>query len=136
MSFLVVDFGTTKAGLSTVGYELRNNLGAISVARTITGVADMGNGFYGVEVELAAADIAVKWDTGEITPVFAHEDLADYRNEIFLKNRNEMNQGGTPRQTIYQDDGTTVYMEGDAFEDQTGSTPYNGSGIERRDGFS
>lgn len=131
--FLTVDFGPANAGLGTVGYELRDNLGAVAVARTTTGVLDMGNGLYGVEVDLIPAAITVKWDTGGGTPIFAHEALTTEQNNIFLRNRNELNQAATPRQTIYRDDGTTVYMEGDAFEDQAGVTPYAGSGVERRD---
>ena len=131
--FLTVDFGAGNAGLGTVGYELRNNLGAVAAARTTTGVLDLGNGFYGVEIDLIPAAIAVKWDTGGGTPVFAHEVLVTEQNNIFLRNRNEINQGGTPRQTIYQDDGSTVYMEGNAFEDQAGVTAYAGAGVERRD---
>lgn len=128
--YLTVDFGTTSA---TVGYTLKNAAGGDAQARTTVGVIDLGNGSYGVEVDLPPTAVAVKWDTGGGTPIFAHEDLIEAQNNIFLRNRNETNQGGTPRQTIYKDDGTTVYMEGDAFEDQAGATPYAGSGIERRD---
>ena len=131
--YLTVDFGPASAGLGTVGYALKNAAGGDAVARTTTGVVDQGNGAYGVEVDLPPDAIAVKWDTGGGSPIYAHEDFIAEQNNIFLRNRNETNQGGTPRQTIYRDDGSTVYMEGDAFEDQAGSTPYAGNGIERRD---
>lgn len=130
--FLTVDFGVANAGLGTVGYTLKDAAGGDAQARTTVGVTDLLNGMYGVEADLPPIAVAVKWDTGGGTPIFAHENLVSEQNNIFLRNRNESNQGGTPRQTIYKDDGTTVYMEGPAFEDQAGTTPYAGKGIERR----
>ena len=131
--YLTADFGPNNGGIGTTGYTLKNAAGGDAQARTTTGVVDQGNGMYGVEVDLPPTAVAVKWDTGGGSPVYAHEDLIAEQNNIFLRNRNETNQGGTPRQTIYRDDSSTVYMEGDAFEDQAGTTPYAGNGIERRD---
>ncbi|MGI9503262.1 MAG: hypothetical protein ACR2RE_09430 [Geminicoccaceae bacterium] len=131
--YLTADFGAANAGIGTVGYTLKNAAGGDAVARTTTGVTDLGNGAYGVEVDLPPTAVAVKWDTGGGSPLFAHESLIDAQSNIFLRNRNEVNQSGTPRQTIYRDDGTTVYMEGGAFQDQAGATPYAGNGVERRE---
>lgn len=130
--YLTADFGPGNGGIATVGYTLKNAAGGDAQARTTTGVIDQGNGMYGVEVDLPPAAVAVKWDTGGGSPLYAHEDLVDQQSNIFLRNRNETNQT-TGKQTIYQDDGATAYMEGDAFEDQAGTTAYAGKGIERRD---
>lgn len=75
--FLTVDFGQTSA---TVGYTLKNAAGGDAQARTTTGVTDLGNGAYGVEVTLPATAVATKWDTGGGSPIYAHEDLIDERN--------------------------------------------------------
>ena len=128
--YLTADFGITSA---TVGYTLKNAAGGDAQARTTTGVTDLSNGAYGVEVDLVPAAVAVKWDTGGGTPIFAHEDLIAEQNNIFLRNRRDLTQGGTNNQKSYRDDGSTVYMQGDAFEDQAGTTPYAGSGVERTD---
>lgn len=130
--FLTVDFGTTSA---TVGYTLKNAAGGDAQARTTTGVTDLLNGMYGVEVDLPPSAVAVKWDTGGGTPIFAHEDLIEAQNNIFLRNRNESNST-TGKQTAYQDDGSTTYMEADIFQDQAGATTYAGEGIERRNRYS
>jgi len=37
--------------------------------------------------------------------------------------------------TVYDDDGTTVLYVADIFGDAAGTTPYDGSGVERRDAF-
>lgn len=130
--FLTADFGTTSA---TVGYTLKNAAGGDAQARTTTGVTDLLNGMYGVEVDLPPAAVAVKWDTGGGTPIYAHEDLIEAQNNIFLRNRNESNST-TGKQTAYQDDGATTYMEADIFQDQSGTTDYAGEGIERRNRYS
>lgn len=79
--FLTADFGIGNGGIGTVGYELLDNTGATAQARTTTGVVDLDDGAYGVEVDVfesAGPNTArfVKWDTGGGSPIFAHEDLA------------------------------------------------------------
>ena len=128
--YLTVDFGTISA---TVGYTLKNAAGGDAQARTTTGVTDLGNGMYGVEVDLPPAAIAVKWDTGGGSPIFAHEDLIAEQNNIFMRNRRDLTQDGTNNQKIYRDDGVAVYMQGNAYEDQSGNTAYTGNGVERTD---
>ena len=130
--YLTVDFGTTSA---TVGYTLKNAAGGDAQARTTSGVTDLGNGMYGVEVDLPPTAVAVKWDTGGGSPVYAHEDLIAEQNNIFLRNRNE-SDSAAGKQYAYRDDGTTVYMEADIFEDYPGTTSYAGKGIERRNRYS
>jgi hypothetical protein len=49
-----------------------------------------------------------------------------------LRNRAITNQA-TGKLTIYDDDNSTVLLEGNVFKDAAGSTPYQGDGIERRD---
>lgn len=133
--YLTADFGPANAGLGTVGYTLKNAAGGDAQARTTSGVTDLSNGAYGVEVDLPPAAVAVKWDTGGGSPVYAHEDLIEAQNNIFLRNRNESNST-TGKQTAYKDDGTTAYMEADIYEDQGGAGSYAGEGIERRDRYS
>lgn len=48
-----------------------------------------------------------------------------------LRNRAVTSQA-TGKLTIYDDDNTTVLVEGSVFEDAAGTVPYQGSGIERR----
>ena len=129
--YLTVDFGVGNAGLGTVGYTLKNAAGGDAQARTTTGVTDLGNGMYGVEVDILPTAVAVKWDTGGGTPIFAHEDLIAEQNNIFLRNRNETVKV-TGDNNVYRDDNTTVYMTTNVFEDSAGATLYNGNGIERR----
>lgn len=126
--YLTADFGSTSA---TVGYTLKNAAGGDAQARTTTGVTDLSNGMYGVEIDLLPTAVAVKWDTGGGTPIYAHEDLTTEQNNIFLRNRNETVQV-TGDNNVYQDDGTTVYMTGNVYEDAAGTTLYNGTGIERK----
>ena len=76
--YLTADFGEDFAGLGTVGYTLIDGAGGDAQARTTTGVVDLGDGAYGVEVDVASVASTtrlVKWDTGGGTPIFAHEDL-------------------------------------------------------------
>ena len=72
-----VSFGSDKAGLSTVGYRQYNSSGGDAVARTTTGVVEIGNGAYGVEVTPNVATKGIEWDTGEATSLYAHEDIQD-----------------------------------------------------------
>lgn len=84
------------------------------------------------ETAITAA-VAVKWDTGGGSPIFAHEDLIAEQNNIIIRNRRDLTQGGANNQKVYRDDGVAVYMQGNAYEDQAGGTPYAGRGVERTD---
>lgn len=48
------------------------------------------------------------------------------------RNRQIVNQG-TGKLTIYDDNNTSVLLEGNVYKDAAGTIPYNGDGIERRD---
>lgn len=78
-----VSFDESKAGLATVGYRQYNNAGGDAVARTTTNVVEIGNGGYGVEVDIANATVGVQWDTGEVSPIFAQEDVNSKLRELW-----------------------------------------------------
>ena len=81
--WLEVDFGALKSGLATVGYRLYDNTGTDTLARTTTGVQEIAQGAYGVNrASFPANSVGIEWDTGEGTPLYAHENLTQY--EIFL----------------------------------------------------
>jgi len=48
------------------------------------------------------------------------------------RNRQVVSQG-TGKLTVYDDDNTTVLLEGNVYKDSAGTIPYQGDGIERRD---
>lgn len=52
--------------------------------------------------------------------------------EKILRNRRETNPT-TGKQTVYDDDSTTVLIEGDLYEDVAGTQPYQGQGADRAD---
>ena len=75
-----VDFSLSKAGLSTVGYRQYNGSGGDAVSRTTSGVVEVGNGVYGVDVEPNASAVGIQWDTGEASPTYASESLTSPLN--------------------------------------------------------
>lgn len=68
-------FGAGQAGLGTVGYRQYDDAGGDAIARTTTGVFEIGQGAYGVNVALDPAAAGIEWDTGGGTPIYAHEDF-------------------------------------------------------------
>ncbi len=81
--YFQVDFGGGYAALGTVGYTLSQTDGTVSVARTTTGIVDLGNGQYGVVVPTIPDNAAsVKWDTGGGSPVHAISGIDDYRQNF------------------------------------------------------
>ena len=75
-----VDFGPSQTGLATVGYRLYRNDGTDSVARTTTGVVEVGDGAYGVPSVNVPDDAAgIQWDTGGGSPIYAVEDMDPFR---------------------------------------------------------
>ncbi len=129
----IASFGNSRTGLATVGYAQRGAAGAVVVARTTAGVYELGGGSYGVEILLDAATKSLLWDTGEVTPVFAVEDLLDYFIKKATINRRETNPG-TGVQTIFEEDDATAMVAGDVFEDVAATTPYSATaeGIDRQ----
>ncbi len=75
-----VDFGSNYASLATVGYRLYQADGSDSVARTTTGVIEIGTGSYGVpSVNVPDNAVGIEWDTGGGSPVYAVEDIDPFR---------------------------------------------------------
>lgn len=77
-----VNFGISKASLTTVGYRLINPDGSVRVARTTSGISEViaGKGIYGGEISFDDGWSGfLVWDTGEATPLFA-TDQYDYRH--------------------------------------------------------
>jgi len=77
MIFLA-DFGISYAGLATVGYTQKAANGSDTVARTTVGVVDIGQGCYAVDVTLNSSTVLLKWDTGGVSPIYAHEAVPLY----------------------------------------------------------
>lgn len=70
-----VNFGSSKTGLSTVGYTLYQVNGTVHTARTTSGVVEFGtSGVYGAIISRPDEDVLVLWDTGEGTPRYGSED--------------------------------------------------------------
>ena len=82
MPWYDASFGSSKTGLATVGYREVDNTGTTTVARTTTGVVEIGGGGYGVDVTLNAATVVLEWDTGEATPIYAHDNLEIKNDEV------------------------------------------------------
>ena len=119
--------------MGTLGYALYGAGAALITARTTAGIAEIGTtGIYVANVQKISTQLFIVWDDGAGSPLYATEDLTTQENNILVRNRRELNQG-TGKQTSYQDDDATTYLEGDAFEDQAGATPYAGNGVERTD---
>lgn len=75
---LVVNFGSSKGGLSTVGYALYDPDGSVNVARTTDNVTEIGTstGIYAVEADINEGfNGIVLWDTGEGSPRYAPAEL-------------------------------------------------------------
>lgn len=72
----VVSFGSAKGGLSTVGYTIYGNDGAVVAPRSTSGVVEVGTntGIYVAPIEMPDYDAVLLWDTGEGTPKYATED--------------------------------------------------------------
>lgn len=75
MSLRVVNFGSSKTGLGTVGYTIYGVDGSTIASRSTTGVVELGSsGVYTANISLPTYDAIVLWDTGEATPRYATED--------------------------------------------------------------
>lgn len=76
-----VNFGSSKTGLSNVGYRLVNPNGSIQIERTTDGVAEVlaGTGIYQAEISFQEGwSGSIVWDTGEASPKYA-SDAFDVR---------------------------------------------------------
>jgi hypothetical protein len=73
---LQVKFPSSKSGLATVGFMLKNSDGSTNTARTTSGVVNLSNGAFSVVVTFASPWIgSVLWDTGEGSPLYAAEEI-------------------------------------------------------------
>lgn len=68
--------------------------------------------------------------TAEQTAVETHAMLALVLK--LLRNK-QITNPSTGRMTVFDDDGSTVLLEGNLFEDSAGTVPYRGQGAERRE---
>jgi len=75
MTWFDASFGSSKTSLATVGVEEYDNTGSSVVARTTTGVVETAGGQYGRDWTQNAATVTLSWDTGEGTPIYAHETI-------------------------------------------------------------
>jgi DNA-binding transcriptional MerR regulator len=81
----VVNFGASKAGLSTIGYTLYNKNNTIKQARATTGIFEVGTstGIYAVYATIDEGfDGIILWDTGEGTPRYGVEETLSQLNSI------------------------------------------------------
>jgi len=77
----VVNFGSAKGGLATVGYTVYGVDGAVIASRSTTGVHEIGTstGIYAANITVPDYDAIVLWDTGEATPRYSTED---YQHQV------------------------------------------------------
>jgi hypothetical protein len=74
--YQTVAFGSSKAGLITVGYTLYASDGSVAAARVATGIQDLGGGQYGALVTIPPGFVGrITWDTGEATPATASASI-------------------------------------------------------------
>jgi chromosome segregation ATPase len=82
---LVVNLGSSKGGLSTVGYTIYNEAGGTHKARSTSGVTELGTstGIYKATVTLDDAfDGFIVWDSGDATIRYAVEPTLGQLNSI------------------------------------------------------
>lgn len=73
--YCIANFGSSKIGLITVGYQLIVSDGTLSGTRQ-TNVQELKDGAYGAAVTIPDDFIGIiQWDTGDTTPVFAFDDI-------------------------------------------------------------
>lgn len=73
---LAVGFGSTKTGLVTVGYQLKNANGTNNGIRVTTGIVEIGSGYYQAAVSIPDGHIGgILWDTGEALPKYAYLEI-------------------------------------------------------------
>jgi len=83
-----VNFGPGKKNLGTVGFTLINSSGAVAVARSTTGVHEVGSntGIYAAPITFNNFVGSILWDTGEGSPAYATEQYNAVEENIeFVK---------------------------------------------------
>jgi len=98
----VVNFGTAKTGLSTVGFSVYGADGTLVSPRTTSGVKEIGTGtgIYAAQVGMPDYDCVVLWDTGDASVRYSTEDyqqqiatIADQTGQIQKIYNSIKNQG-------------------------------------------
>lgn len=105
-----VNFGPGKKGLDTVGFTLINSSGVVAVARSTTGVHEVGTntGIYAAPITFNNFVGSILWDTGGGSPVYATEEYnALEENVEFVKDI----EGG--RWTIDSDTNQMIFYKSD-----------------------
>jgi hypothetical protein len=75
-----VAFGQGYTGLTLVGYRLYKNDGTDAVARSTTGVIEVGYGVYGVaNISVPDEAVGIEWDMGEAPDIHAVESIEELR---------------------------------------------------------
>lgn len=128
--WLDVNFTQDKAGLATIGYRQYNATGGDAVARTTTGVVEIGNGAYGVEIITHVNAVGVQWDTGETTPAYANESLSNGKILDYLEGELRSNSS-TGKWELWRS-GVKI-KEGLLWENYDKTIPYRQRGIEVRE---
>ena len=143
MTIYAADFGPDAAG-QDAGVTEYSAAGAVVVARTTAGVVHMGDGFFVRDFTPNASTAVLSWDTGG---VYAREEInaaaggggltptQDARLATLEKLlRNKMiTDPSTGVLTVFDDDGATPLLTANIFKDAAGTTPYDGTGAERRE---
>jgi len=89
--FLTGLLGSSQAGLTTVGYTVKNNLGQVVAARTTQGVVEIGGGAYAVNLNFEDnKDFVVVWDNGATPPRLAFS-IVDTRTVDLTSVTNNLN---------------------------------------------
>jgi hypothetical protein len=76
--YQIVNFGSSKAGLSTVSYSLFDIRSSLISGPISVGIQDLGDGSYGAVVDYPSGPPfqgRITWSTGEILPVYASDDI-------------------------------------------------------------
>ena len=113
-----VNFGLGKKGINTVGFTLLNTQGNTEVARSTTGVHEVGTntGIYAAPIPFPTSFVgSVLWDTGGVGPVYAAEEYNGTEESVaFIKDI----EGGmweidadTKQMTFYKSDNTTAFAK-------------------------
>ncbi len=127
--FLEVNFGSGYSGLATVGYRLYQDDDTDSVARTTTGVFEIGTntGNYGVVVpSIPDNAVGIEWDTGGGSPVYATEDLVPTKQRQFtfdVSGGRWLIDESVSQLVLYRADGTTEVARFD-LKDINGNPSY------------
>jgi len=111
------------AGLTTVGYRQYKSDGSDAVARTTANVVEIGGGAYGCDITLDDAAVGIEWDTGEATPIYAHESVVMTRMVYELWKWEGLESGNamtvTPASRAVSDGTMSATLTGDGITTKT-----------------